>query len=53
MDILEIMKRDVAYISDNKDLSHELGLKAKTLCFEYNNTSHNDTEKRQNILKTY
>ncbi len=51
MDILEVMKREEAYISDNKDMPHELGLKAKTLCFEYNNTNPSDIEKRKNILK--
>lgn len=51
MTILYIMKRNEANCSDHHDMPSELQNKAKTLCWEYNQTAPNESEKRSEILK--
>lgn len=51
MTILDIMKSKEAYCSDHRDMPSELQNKAKTLCWEYNQTAPNESEKRSDILK--
>lgn len=51
MDILEIMKQNQAYCSDHKDMPTELRYKAKMLCWQYNQTSPEETNKRTELLQ--
>ncbi|WP_054743933.1 sugar O-acetyltransferase [Cellulosilyticum ruminicola] len=51
MDMLEIMKSNHAYTSSHMDMPVHLQTKAKTLCFEYNQTSPIENERRSEILK--
>lgn len=51
MNILEVMKQQQGYCSDHKDMPADLQYKAKMLCWEYNQTSPAEAEKRSEILK--
>lgn len=51
MTMLEIMKQKQAYYSDHRDMPSELQQKAKTLCWEYNQTSPAETDKRAALLQ--
>lgn len=51
MTILDVMKREQAYSSYNKDMPNELQRPAKMLCWQYNQTSPEQTEKRAEILQ--
>ncbi len=48
---IDIMKNMHEYANGYENCPREEGLKAKKLCFEYNNTSPDDFEKRGKILK--
>ena len=51
MNIIDVMKSGQEYSSDNSDMPADLQLKAKILCWEYNQTSPVETEKRRKMLK--
>lgn len=51
MNILELMKADSGYYVDYVVMPVELQKKAKTLCWEYNQTSPDSAAKRKDILK--
>lgn len=51
MNMLEVMKQQQGYCSDHKDIPADLQHKAKMLCWEYNQTSPAEAEKRSEILK--
>ncbi len=49
--VLEIMKNNDSYKSGYLNCPGDLSLKAKKLCYEYNNTSPEENDKRISILK--
>lgn len=51
MDPIEIMKRPAAYASGYENTPTEAQVRAKQLCWEYNRTAPNETEKRRAILQ--
>lgn len=51
MTMLDIMKQKQAYCSDHRDMPSELQQRAKTLCWEYNQTSPAETDKRAALLQ--
>ena len=51
MTMLERMQCAEAYCSDHRDMPAHLQDKAKTLCWQYNQTAPFETEKRGKILK--
>ena len=51
MTMLERMQQKEGYCSHHKDMPTHLQSKAKMLCWEYNQTSPMETEKRQEILR--
>lgn len=51
MDMLEIMKTQQKYCSDHRDMPNELQIKAKSLCWEYNQSRPDESEKRAEILQ--
>lgn len=51
MDMLEIMKKQQKYCSDHRDMPNELQIKAKSLCWEYNRSRPDESEKRAEILQ--
>ncbi|KMY43934.1 transferase [Bacillus sp. FJAT-27916] len=51
MKMTELMKQTKAYNADHKDMPNHLQVKAKTLCWEYNQTRPDEGEKRASILK--
>lgn len=51
MTILDLMKSNEGYCSNHTDMPTHLQTPAKTLCWEYNQTSPNETEKRSEILR--
>lgn len=51
MDMLEIMKKQQKYCSDHRDMPNELQIKAKNLCWEYNQSRPDESEKRAEILQ--
>lgn len=48
---IDIIKQQKSYNSGYENIPKEAQLIAKRLCFEYNNTSPDELEKRQDILK--
>ena len=46
MDILKIMGLPEGYCTRHTDMPNHLQTKAKTLCWEYNQTAPTETEKR-------
>lgn len=50
-EVLKIMKGMDGYKSGYENFPSELSLKAKRLCYEYNKTAPDETEKRHEILK--
>lgn len=50
MTILDIMTHNEGYCSDHRDMPSHLQQKAKTLCWEYNQTAPHEQEKRSDIL---
>ena len=53
MTMLEIMQGDQGYVSDNRDMPGDLSARAKTLCWQYNQTAPNQEEERACILQLY
>lgn len=51
MDFLSIMTQTEGYCSDHRDMPAQLQKKAKNLCFLYNQTAPDESEKRAEILK--
>lgn len=51
MTMLEIMKQKQAYCSYHRDMPSELQQRAKALCWEYNQTSPAETDKRAALLQ--
>lgn len=51
MKMINIMKQPQAYNSSHQDMPSHLQMKAKTLCWEYNQTRPDENEKRAAILK--
>lgn len=51
MDILKIMGLPEGYCTRHTDMPNHLQTKAKTLCWEYNQTSPTETERRAEILQ--
>lgn len=51
MNVLEMMKQNQGYYSNNKDMPSELQEKAKFLCWKYNQTSPLEKDKRQSLLQ--
>ncbi len=51
MDLMEILKSKQGYNSNHSNELSKMQHKAKMLCFEYNNTSPDEKEKRKEILK--
>ena len=51
MDIADIMKTQTPYCSQHGQIPQELQLKAKTLCWQYNQTSPAESAKRGEILQ--
>lgn len=51
MDILKIMGLPEGYCTRHTDMPNHLQTKAKTLCWEYNQTAPTETEKRAEILQ--
>ena len=51
MTMLERMQQKEGYVSDYRDVPSQLQTKAKTLCWEYNQTSPAQREKRGEILR--
>ena len=51
MNPIEIMKRPAAYASGYENTPTEAQARAKQLCWEYNRTAPNETEKRRAILQ--
>ena len=47
MDITELMKTQTPYYSQHGQIPQELQLKAKTLCWQYNQTSPAEGEKKE------
>ena len=50
MDYLELMKLNKPYASCDLDMPNEYQITSKKLCFEYNHTAPDETEKRRKIL---
>ena len=50
MDYLELMKQNKPYASCDLDMPNEYQITSKKLCFEYNHTAPDETEKRREIL---
>ena len=50
MDYLELMKQNKPYASCDLDMPNEYQIVSKKLCFEYNHTAPDETEKRRQIL---
>ena len=53
MTILDIMKSNEGYCSNHTDMPVHLATTAKTLCWEYNQTSPKESERRGEILKEF
>ncbi len=51
MDLNEIMRKPEAYISNQIDMPTELQLRAKDLCWQFNQSNPSDTELRQNLAQ--
>lgn len=51
MNILELMQKNSGYNVSHMDMPTELQIKAKTLCWEYNQTRPDASEERSKILK--
>lgn len=51
MTVLEIMKMNKEYCLRYDEIPNELQIKAKTLCWEYNQCSPMEDEKRKEILE--
>ena len=51
MNVLDIMKRQEAYASGYEHTPTEEQNRAKQLCWEYNQTAPNESEKRHDILE--
>ena len=51
MDILKIMGLPEGYCTRHTDMPNHLQTKAKTLCWEYNQTAPTEAEKRAEILQ--
>ena len=51
MTMLEIMQGNQGYVSDNRDMPGDLSARAKTLCWQYNQTAPNQEEERARILQ--
>lgn len=51
LDIMNIIKNNHGYNSNNLNVPEELKHKAQKLCWEYNRTSPDDKEKRKELLK--
>ena len=51
MDILKIMGLPEGYCTRHTDMPNHLQTKAKTLCWEYNQTAPTETAKRAEILQ--
>ena len=51
MTVLEIMKMNKEYCLRYDEIPNELQIKAKTLCWEYNQSSPMEDEKRKEILE--
>ena len=53
MDYLELMKLNKPYASCDLDMPNEYQITSKKLCFEYNHTAPDETEKRRGFSKNY
>lgn len=53
MNIIEIMKQNQGYYSNNRDMPSKLQEKAKFLCWKYNQTSPLEKDKRQSLLQAF
>ena len=51
MNMIEIMKQNQGYYSNNRDMPSKLQEKAKFLCWKYNQTSPLEKDKRQSLLQ--
>ena len=51
MDQLEILKRSERYAGQNRNIPQEWKAKAQRLCWEYNQSAPDQTERRQEILR--
>ena len=51
MTMLERMQRNEAYCSDHRDMPADLQKKAKTLCWQFNQTAPFEEEKRAQLLR--
>lgn len=51
MKLTELMKQKQAYYADLREIPNHLQMKAKTLCWEYNQSRPDENEKRATILK--
>lgn len=51
MDMLEVMQKNEPFSALNKDMPLELQRRAKTLCFQYNQTGPEDSELRSELLQ--
>ena len=51
MSMLDIMKSEQGYCSDYKDMPSDLQNIAKELCWEYNQTSPKEKDKRASLLQ--
>lgn len=51
MNIIDIIKNNTGYSGNNLNIPNELKRNAQMLCWEYNNLSPDDVEKKQQILR--